>query len=277
MPLVNLDANGDGQIGYHETHLGSPVRGSLIARQRAARARTSAGPWIPRRAAVRRSAQFPIVPGIPQTMYDYLVTQCGGATGTSAACPIRRACCARRASAARVPISGRLPVGFALDPRTVGYSDGRLPARRATRRSRTRSLGIVFFDLVNDVDPNFTFKNQLFYDSLDSFKNSQLPYGENQDQWVMEDKFTITRRIPQENLPGWLGINMLGSLNYRLTEATIRSSGGDWDFRSDIMAGDGALIPNASFWNQLENPSVRDGRPCDDGSLEPVHARRASA
>ena len=26
VPLVNLDVNGDGQVGYRETHLGSPVR-----------------------------------------------------------------------------------------------------------------------------------------------------------------------------------------------------------------------------------------------------------
>ena len=50
---------------------------------------------------------------------------------------------------------------------------------------------------------------------------------------------------------------MLGSLNYRVTEATIKSSGGDCDFRNDIMAGEGTLIPNASFWNQLENRPTR--------------------
>jgi outer membrane receptor for monomeric catechols len=134
--------------------------------------------------------------------------------------------------------------------------------RRAVyEKEQDAKLGIFFVDLVNDVDENFTFKNQLFYDSLNSFKNSQLPYGENQDQYVIEDKFTVTRRIPQENLPGWLAINMLGSVNYRFTEATIKSSGGDWDFRNDIMAGDGTLIPNASFWNQIENSSYATGAP----------------
>jgi hypothetical protein len=131
----------------------------------------------------------------------------------------------------------------------------------AYEKEQNADLGIFFFDLVNDVDENFTFKNQFFYDSLDSFKNSQLPYGERQDQWVMEDKFTITRRIPGENLPGWLAINMLGSLNYRFTEATIKTNSGDWDFRNDILAGEGALIPNATFWNMLENSSYETGAP----------------
>ena len=144
---------------------------------------------------------FPVVPGIPQTLYDYLVAQCGGVTGTSGACPDPTGLLRAQGVGGPVPISGRLPVGFALDPRTVGVSPGSTISAQPTSRSKTADLGRFIFDLVNDVDENFTFKNQFFYDSLDSFKNSQLPYGENQDQWVMEDKFTITRRIPGEDLP----------------------------------------------------------------------------
>jgi iron complex outermembrane receptor protein len=265
VPLVNLDANGDGQIGYHETHLGSPVVGRPVSGNEPL-GQDFRWPTDPATGQPYEIGSFPVVPGIPATMYNYLVAQCGGVTGTSATCPDPTGLLRAQGIGGPVPISGQLPVGFALDPRTVGVSPVDYQ-RAAYEQEQNADLGIIFFDLVNDVDENFTFKNQFFYDSLDSFKNSQLPYGENQDQWVMEDKFTITRRIPGESLPGWLGINMLGSLNYRITEATFKSSGGDWDFRNDIMAGEGALIPNASFWNQLENPTYETGAPATTDRL----------
>jgi len=264
VPLVNLDVNADGQIGYAETHAASPVLGRPISGNEPL-GQDFRWPTDPATGLPYEIGSFPVVPGIPATLYNYLVAQCGGVTGTSASCPDPTGLLRAQGIGGPVPISGQLPVGFALDPRTVGVVDVDYQ-RAAYEKEQNADLGIFFFDLVNDVDENFTFKNQLFYDSLDSFKNSQLPYGENQDQWVIEDKFTLTRRIPADNLPGWLGINMLGSVNYRLTEATITSSGGDWDFRPDIMA-ESVLTPNSSFWNQLENDSYATGAPATTDRL----------
>ena len=259
VPLVNLDANGDGQVGYDETHLNSPVRGRPVSGNEPL-GQDYRWPIDPATGQPYAAGQFPVVAGIPATLYNHLVAQCGGVTGTTASCADPTGLLRAQGIGGPVPISGELPVGFVLDPRTVSVTD--VNYRRAVyEKEQDAELGIFFVDMINDVDENFTFKNLLFYDSLKSFKNSQLPYGENQDQWVFEDKFTVTRRIPQDNLPGWLAINMLGSLNYRSTEATIKSSGGDWDFRNDIMAGEGALIPNASFWNQIEDPSYETGAP----------------
>ena len=259
VPLVNLDLNADGQVGYQETHRASPVLGRPISGNEPL-GQDFVWPIDPATGQPYEIGSFPVVPGIPQTMYDYLVAQCGGVTGTSASCPDPTGLLRAQGVGGPVPISGRLPVGFVLDPRTVSVTD--VDYRRAAyEKEQNADLGIFFFDLVNDVDENFTFKNQFFYDSLNSFKNSQLPYGEKQDQFVVEDKFTITRRIPSDNLPSWLGINMLGSLNYRFTEAKFKTSSGDWDFRNDILAGDGALIPNASFWNWIENSSYETGAP----------------
>ena len=67
----NLDANGNGAIGYLEMHAGSPVRGNDQRRESAAAPalRLADGRrWH----AVCRSISFPTVPGIPQAMYDYL-------------------------------------------------------------------------------------------------------------------------------------------------------------------------------------------------------------
>jgi outer membrane receptor protein involved in Fe transport len=54
---------------------------------------------------------------------------------------------------------------------------------------------------------------------------------------------------------------MLGSANYRVTRADKVTSSGDFDWRHDILAGDGSLVPNSSFWNQIENPSYETGAP----------------
>jgi hypothetical protein len=50
-------------------------------------------------------------------------------------------------------------------------------------------------------------------------------------------------------------------VNYRVTSSYQASGGGDFDYRNDIMAGEGLLIPNASFWNQLDNNTYETGAP----------------
>jgi iron complex outermembrane receptor protein len=259
VPLVNLDTNGDGAVGYLETHLNSPVRGNVISGN-APLNQDYAWPVDPSTGEPYAPGQFPAISGIPETMYNYLVAQCGGATGTSASCPDPTGLMRAQGVGGPVPISGALPVGFVLDPRTVSIAPIDYQ-RAAYEKEQDAKLTIVFVDLINDSNPDFTFKNQLFFDSLDSFKNSFLPYGETQDQWTIEDKFTVTRRVADDKLPGWLGVNMLGSLNYRVTRADKVSSGGDFDWRNDMLAGDGSLIPNASFWNQFENATYETGAP----------------
>ena len=66
-----------------------------------------------------------------------------------------------------------------------------------------------FVDLVNDTDENFTMKNQLFYDSMDQYKLSEQPGGGKQDVHVMENKFTLTRRLT--DLPDLARRQHLGS------------------------------------------------------------------
>ena len=102
-------------------------------------------------------------------------------------------------------------------------------------------------------------KGQIFYDNIDSFKDSYLPYGENQYIKAIESKFTVTKRISDDNLPDWVRINMLGSLNYRETAGWIKSSGGDFDWRQDINFNGGYHYANTRFWTQLTNPDYVTG------------------
>ncbi len=125
------------------------------------------------------------------------------------------------------------------------------------------------------MNPDFTVKNQIFYDAMDTLKDSFLPYGEKQDIHAFENKFTVTKRIP--SLPAWLQVNSLASINYRKTVGGIRSSGGDFDWRQDIMLGDGRQLANNSFWNQLDDNTLRERRAGDDHASLDVMTRKAPA
>jgi iron complex outermembrane recepter protein len=249
-PLADLDANGNGHIGYLEMNSGSPVRGNLSAAnqplsQRFAWPRDASGNYLP-------VDQFPRIAGIPQAMYDYLVAH-PEADPTGA---LR----AQGVGGPR-PTSGFVPVGMVLDPRTVGYDTLDLTHSDSFERDLEAKFLMGFVDLVNDVDENFTMKNQLFYDSMDQFKLSEQPGGGKQDVHVMENKFTVTRRLT--GVPDWLAVNTLASANVRWTKATGFRYGGDFGSnRTDAMLGDGSMIPNTTFVHPFDNPDIlNDGAP----------------
>jgi outer membrane receptor protein involved in Fe transport len=254
VPLVNLDINGDGRIGFRETHLGSPVRGTVTGTNQPLNQRF---PWPTAGGQpVAYDNGFPTIAGIPQTMLDYLNSPAGLAAANCPTADLMRT----MPAGGPVPSSGRLPVGFVLNPCTVGSTEVD-PRRGPYEQEQDAQLMLFFMDMVYDTNPNFTVKNQILYDRLESYKNSTLPYGERQSIWRWEDKLTVTKRIPGESLPSWLAINSLASVNHRVTSGYEKNSGGDFDYRNDIMAGDGTLITNASFWNQLENDSYETGAP----------------
>lgn len=254
VPLVDLDSNSDGKIGFLETHLNSPVLGNVTSTNRPLSQRF-AWPTDPSTGQpVAFNGGFAGVSGIPQTMLDYLNDNQD--TINCRAAQIMR----QMPAGGPVPTSGQLPVGFVLNPCTVGY-DQVNPRRGAYEKEQDAQLASAYVDLVYDTDPNFTIKNQLFFDRMETFKNSYLPYGERQSIWAIEDKLTATRRVPDEMLPAWLRVNALASVNHRITSAYAADGGGDYDYRNDIMAGDGTLSPNASFWNNLENESYETGAP----------------
>jgi iron complex outermembrane recepter protein len=249
-PLADLDLNGNGHIGYLEMNRGSPVRGSLSAAnqplsQRFNWPRDASGNYLP-------LDQFPTVAGIPQSMYDYLV-----AHPEADPSGLLRA----QGVGAPQPTSGFVPIGMVLDPRTVGYDTLDLRRSDSFERDLEAKFLMGFVDLVNDVDENFTMKNQLFYDSMDQYKLSEQPGGGKQDVHVMENKFTVTRRLP--DLPDWLDVNTLASANVRWTKATGFRYGGDFaSHRTDSMLGDGSMTANSTFVHPFDNADIlNDGAP----------------
>ncbi len=246
-PLVNMDANGDGKIGYREMHQTSPVRGNLSSNnqpliQQFAWPRNAAGQPLP-------LDQFPTVAGIPQSMFDYL-----NANPSADPTGLLRA----QGVGGPRPQSGFIPAGFAMDPRTVGYDTLDFRRSGAFERELQADLALGYLDLVYDSDPNMTMKGQLFFDTIDQYKISEQPGGGKQDVTVAEAKFTATRRVM--DTPDWLELNTLASVNYRFTEATGYRYGGDFSSsRSDLMASAFPMTPNTTFAHPFDNPDIDNG------------------
>lgn len=258
-PLKNLDLDADGRIGFVEHAFASPVRGNYSSTN------------LP----LRQSWAFPFangasgaatVPGIPAQMLAYLNSAEGRQAANCRAADVMRS----MGAGGPVPTSGELPIGFVLNPCTVKKAPVDWRGNGAYEREQNADQKLGYIDLIYDTNPDFTVKNQLFYDNIDSFKDSWLPYGENQYIKTIEDKITVTKRVPNEWLPQWLSINALSSINYRETTGWIRSggvAGNDYDYRQDILfdggSGTGGHYPNTMFWTQFSNASYATGSPAE--------------
>jgi len=293
-PMVNLDLNGDGRVGFVELNLASPIGITVRSGDSTSTAGDTAALSSNNRPLQQRftmpldangnpiplSTYANTIQGVPQSFKDYLNAhgeiQCAAATAMRNGPTSGVAVSAGGGGTNPLVGSRYIPVGFALNPctvQTVTLPRSALRSNGAFEREQNAYQRMFYFDLINDTNPDFTMKNQFFYDSIDSFKDSWLPYGERQFIHVYEDKFTATKRIPQDVLPDWLKVNTLGSANIRKTAGFIRSSSGDYDTRQDItyntygtgnyQLNNGGFYPNTMFWNQLENPTYGTGAPVD--------------
>lgn len=254
-PLINLDANGNGRIGFLEMQRGSPVRGNLsLGNQPLLQTwnwpSDANGQPLPMN-------KFPVVPGIPQNMYNYLVAHPeADPTGLLRA----------QGVGGPLPQSGAVPIGMVLDPRTVGFDKLDLHRAGAFEKYLRARFTTAFLDLVNDDNPDATVRNQLFFDRMDQFKNSNQPFVQEQTVYVVEDKLTMTRRL--QRLPSWLRVNSLASVNVRNTLSRGATAGSDFSsHRTDAMAPTwhddlGGMTPNTTFESPLDNPDLQnDGYP----------------
>ena len=249
-PLVDLDANGNGRIGYLEMYEGSPVHGDVSNGNQALRQiwdwpKAVDGSYLP-------LAEFPVVAGIPQSLYDYLVAHPeADPTGL-----LRAA-----GPGGPQPASGYIPAGFALDPRTVTYDQLDLRRPGAFERDLQADFVTVYVDLIDDADPNRTFKNQLFFDSMDQYKISEQPFSQQQDVNVVEDRVTFSRRIGSKSRA--LDVNALFSANVRYTTSEGLTASGDYaTHRADAMSNLPAASPGATFATAgLNADLLDDGQP----------------
>ena len=82
---------------------------------------------------------------------------------------------------------------YALDPATVHTV--KLPLNRIMIDEGDfthTTTGTAYFDMVYDIKPGVTFKNQSFYDGMDHKKYSSYGFGAGYNPWTVENKSTLT-------------------------------------------------------------------------------------
>ncbi len=101
-----------------------------------------------------------------------------------------------------------------------------------------------FFDLVNDTNPDFTYKNQVLFDSQDQEKTGRNPFSQFQNIVQVEDKITVTKVFhPKWE---WLQITALASLNGVYYDGGRRTDNAvDYDWRRSLMTG---FTPQDTFF-----------------------------
>lgn len=254
-PLVNLDLNNNGTIGYLEMQTASPVVGNLSSNNQPLQQFFS---WPKDENGNLLSVEnFPVIQGIPESLFNYL-----NAHPEADPDGLLRA----QGIGGPLPISGSVPIGMPLDPRTVGINEFN-PRRSAAFEKDVKAEFLTFFaDLVYDTDPDFTTKNQFFYDSMSQYKNSNQPFSQIQDVFVVEDKLTITKRIHE--LPFGLRLNQILTFNIRNTVSEGKRIVGDYgNHRTDATSDNwnsknAGMTANTTFTSSNENADLlNDGMP----------------
>jgi iron complex outermembrane receptor protein len=154
-----------------------------------------------------------------------------------------------------------LPQGFILDPATVNENTKINYSHIALEKELLAKLGLVYLDFINDSSENGTkYKNQIMFDSQDQFKDSELPFYQKQDVFVIEDKFTVEYDLDNLfDMPDWLTVNTITSVNARYTDAQRNSNSGDYDDRPDLSLDGNVRTPNDTFITPRENDDATTG------------------
>ena len=250
-PLVNLDLNGNGRIGYLEMVSASPVAGRLGVNNQPL---NQVFAW-PRDAAGNPLAlsAFPAVAGIPRTMYDYLI-----AHPTQDPTGLLRA----QGVGGPQPIAGAVPVGMVLDPSSLRRGTIDLHRSAAYEAVLDARFATLYADLIDDADAARTLRNQLFVDAMDQYKSSNQPFSQLQKVLVVEDKLTATRKLA--SLPPSLDGEALLTGNLRTTVSQGRTTLADYgNHRGDALDPQwdpklGGMTPNATFSSSNEHPGLAD-------------------
>lgn len=250
-PLVNLDLNGNGRIGYLEMQQASPVRGALSA---ANQPLNQVFAW-PRdaRGAPLPLDQFPRITGIPAAMYGYLQAHPEADPGG-----LLRA----RGVGGPVPLSGAVPAGMMLNPATVHFASFDPRRSAAYERGLEARFLTAYADLVDDQHADGSVRNQLFFDSMQQFKSSNQPFSQVQTVRVVEDKFTAQERFAAQDQA--LAVTALLTMNVRHTLSEGRMTLGDYgNHRGDASAADwnaavGGMTPNTTFTSSNDVATLAD-------------------
>ncbi len=151
-----------------------------------------------------------------------------------------------------------IPKGLVFDPNSLHQEKADFSAGALEKELRAKQI-LTYLDFVNDYHPNYSMKNQMFFDSMDQFKNSENPAYLTVDQYVVEDKFTFQKKF--FTLSDRVSLNTVTSANIRHTRTGGMSGGGDYDDRVDPTLPFNTRSAYDLFVTPRENSSYETGLP----------------
>jgi iron complex outermembrane recepter protein len=249
-PLVNLDINGNGQIGFLEMHQGSPVAGVLSAGNQ-----PLIQHWTWPRDANNEPlplSAFPRISSIPASFYNYL--QANPALDPD---QLLRS----RGIGGVVPASGWVPAGFALSPSGVRQVEFDRRKAGAFEREIGADSFLFYMDVLPSADNPMGFRNQFFMDVLDQYKLSEQPGGGKQDVRIIENR--LSKQLLNWRSRSALQVDLHATTNLRFTLATGYRYGGDFgNHRIDASAIPPQGDANSRFVHAFDNNDInQDGAP----------------
>lgn len=261
-PLVNLDFDGNGRVSEKEIQDsrygpgGVPFAGSSTFNGIRPLSISFALP---------ANGGFSVTPGVPANLKALLMLPQYAA---AAASPAGQAILAAPTGG---PLASgqQVPVGYFLNPALISYGPRDWSLTAIEERARGEA-DTMYFDIIDDSDPDRTQKLQLFFDHQNQDKRSQLPFNQDQNIAVFETKYTITRSgdsLPfASKLPSWATIDLLSSVNIRYSDGGGIATSGDYDHRRDLVTG---YTPSDTFASFLvaNDRSYATGEPISNSTF----------
>jgi iron complex outermembrane recepter protein len=114
----------------------------------------------------------------------------------------------------------------------------------------------AFFDLVNDVNPDFTIKAQFLADYHDQVKYGRNPFSQHQEVFTAEEKITVTKNWITSL--DWFTAKSFASANFHYYEGgRMTDLSSDIDWRRSLMVG---FTPNDTFSSILTDNTWNGSR-----------------
>ncbi len=144
---------------------------------------------------------------------------------------------------------------YALDPATVH------PVKLSMNRIMVDNTGdflsattyTAYLDVVGEIKPGVTFKNQSFYDRLNSQKFSSYGFGADYRPWTVENKSTLTFTLHPESV---VSMNVFAGYDFTRVAVTAGEERDDYQVvdRRDLSLG---ATPNDRMQGPWDsNPSI---------------------
>ena len=148
-----------------------------------------------------------------------------------------------------------LPYAFDLDPNSWHQVDFDYSKSFGEDFYEAR-IYTAFFDLVNDVNPDFTIKAQFLADYHDQVKFGRNPFSQHQEVFTAEEKITVSKNW---TLPfSWMTASTFASANFHYYEGgRMTDLSSDIDWRRSLMVG---FTPNVTFGSILSDNTWNGSR-----------------